>query len=67
MKFAVELNGPEKKKTPPTNRVIVKTGDDADLLPYSVAMIASGLGLAAIGAACVIRRRRDAQRGGHRR
>ena len=59
MKFAVEKT--TTSTTPPagSNRNVVVTGDDTNLLPFFIAMAVSGVLLAVLGVASVRARKRD--------
>ena len=61
MKFAVDPSGTRGANTNKSN--VVKTGDDTDLLPFYVIMVASGVLLVALGAVTVRQRRKNREEG----
>lgn len=63
MKFGVEV--PESKTT--TNRKVVKTGDDTNLVPFYVAMAISGVALLGLGIASIRARKRSDSQNTHAR
>ena len=60
MKFAVEP-GPEDETV--VRRKIVRTGDETNLMPFYVAMVASGVLLVALGGYSVMQRKKEKKEG----